>query len=299
MFLGLGSVLLACLSFTGNIDTSGDYQFSNYNNFQLSSSVQNGVDYEIEFVNDYDTLDSGRMVFYLQYENSQYQYMTLTIGQDLVQNPTINYAFNVNYLPNSTEFDVFSFDVYLRCYQYEEDGTLAKTTLVTIREYNRYQVQFGSFLYTDYYRSVISMTFSPYDQATYNALTGYNPPDSYNDGYDKGYTDGYHQGYNDGEYSGDQSYYQDGWNDGYEVGESVGYQDGLTDGQNMDDQMNTIFANIFQVAMVPVNFFLGIFNFEIFGINISSFVTALLTIAVIIIIIKTIVGNTGGGSDGK
>ena len=78
------------------------------------------------------------------------------------------------------------------------------------------------------------------------------------------------------------------------------YQNGYTEGYNEAFEANvtavTIFSGILQIAMVPVNFFLGIFNFEILGINIAGFVSALLTVAVTVIIIRLVIG---GKNDGK
>ena len=43
--------------------------------------------------------------------------------------------------------------------------------------------------------------------------------------------------------------------------------------------------------MVPVNFFLSIFNFEILGINMAGFVSALLTISIVIFLLRLIKGS--------
>lgn len=89
--------------------------------------------------------------------------------------------------------------------------------------------------------------------------------------------------------------YGDGYGVGYDVGRLDGYQEGYTDGYNVgfngDSTAFTIFSGILNIAMVPINFFISIFNFEILGINLSSFVTALLSVMVVIIVIRTITGK--------
>ena len=58
-----------------------------------------------------------------------------------------------------------------------------------------------------------------------------------------------------------------------------------------------IFQGICNIGLMPVNFFLGVLNFEVFGINIGAFVSALLTLAIVIIIVRIIF--SGGNGKGK
>lgn len=97
------------------------------------------------------------------------------------------------------------------------------------------------------------------------------------------YEDGYWDGYNEG--------YEDGNNNGYQSG----YNDGFTEADNLDSTALTILNGIITVGLLPVNFFLAIFNFEVFNINIGAFVSALLTIAIIVIVVRMVVngGNKG------
>lgn len=83
------------------------------------------------------------------------------------------------------------------------------------------------------------------------------------------------------------------WQDGYDEGRVKGYQEGA--GHQMNPEMFTIFNGILNVAMVPVNVFLRIFNWEVYGINIASMVSALLSIAVLIIIIRLVTGKSSSG----
>lgn len=117
------------------------------------------------------------------------------------------------------------------------------------------------------HNSSISLTIEtiPVDQEAWSG--------TWDDGHSEGYTEGY----------------RNGQADGY----ATGYQDALEQGSTA----SVIFSGILSIALVPVNFFLGILNFEVFGINIGAFVSALLTIAIIIIIIRIIFSGGNGKGD--
>lgn len=95
------------------------------------------------------------------------------------------------------------------------------------------------------------------------------------------------------------SSFQDGYNQGVEdgkaIGRDIGYQDGYAQGkedyENQDAQINSIFEGILSVGLLPIEFFLSIFNFEIFGINVTSIVSAILSLCVIIILMRYVLGG--------
>lgn len=124
------------------------------------------------------------------------------------------------------------------------------------------------------------------DETEYNFVTGLIDGNIYNNGYDDGYDSGYSSGYHDGS--------EDGYDSGFDDGRSAGYQEGFYEGVG-DSSMQTIFSGIVQIGMLPVNVFLKIFEFEIFGIDIGAFVSGLLTIALIVIILRSVFG--GGGKN--
>lgn len=101
-----------------------------------------------------------------------------------------------------------------------------------------------------------------------------------------------------------QNGYNEGWNAGndygFEDGYDSGYQNGYNDAEFQLDAQGTtarvIFAGIIDVALLPINFFLACLNFEVFGINIGSFVTATMTVAIVIILFRTIF-NGGNKND--
>lgn len=103
----------------------------------------------------------------------------------------------------------------------------------------------------------------------------------YSSGFSEGEQQGYSQGYDNGLQDGDLQGYQEGYREGYE------------DGAEGDATAVAIFGGILAIGMVPVNFFLAIFNFEVFGINLSGFVSSLLSVAVVIIVLKRVLSTEG------
>lgn len=106
--------------------------------------------------------------------------------------------------------------------------------------------------------------------------------------------------YNDGELfkatykSPSNENFTNGYNQGFKDGEKTGYSNGYSNGLNdgiKDNTIFNIFNGILNIAMVPVNFFLSIFNFEILGINMAGFVSALLTISIVIFLLRLIKGS--------
>lgn len=188
--------------------------------------------------------------------------------------------------------------------------TASSGTLTSGLPYYRYQVKFtyGSTNYFSYYVDWITnldadnyfVDLSPYvftdigdsglrtyllifdrsssnNETVFNLLYDINASASYLDGYDNGFTYGYDNGYIDGTRSGYQS----------------GYVDGLNEGTSFDSTASTIFEGIFDVGLLPVNVFLTIFNFDLFGVNIAGIISGLLTLAVVVIIIRFMLGGKG------
>lgn len=83
----------------------------------------------------------------------------------------------------------------------------------------------------------------------------------------------------------------------YDRGYQAGYDKGYSDGDSVNENMATIFSGIIDIGLLPINVFLDIFNFEVFGINFKPLVAGLLTALVAIIIFRLFVGKGGGGSD--
>lgn len=94
--------------------------------------------------------------------------------------------------------------------------------------------------------------------------------------------------------------YEVGYSDGTENGKAIGYQtgyaDGYSEGVNIDSTAFTIFNGILNIGMIPINFFLAMFDFTILGINISNFVMSVLSVFVTIWLIRMLTGKKTDGN---
>lgn len=97
-----------------------------------------------------------------------------------------------------------------------------------------------------------------------------------------GYTTGYGNGYADGQAQGE------------EIGYGNGYSAGYTEGVATNGTAFTIFNGILGIGMLPINVFLAMLNWEVFGINISNFVMSIMTLAITIWVISTFTGKKEG-----
>lgn len=98
-----------------------------------------------------------------------------------------------------------------------------------------------------------------------------------NQEYKVGYDSGYKVGHSDGEVAG----YSSGNSVGYNSGYNVGYQDGVNSSNTY-----SFFNLISAVIDAPVQAFMGLFNFELLGVNLAGFFTGLLTLAFILTVVK-------------
>lgn len=109
-------------------------------------------------------------------------------------------------------------------------------------------------------------------------LNDFTDNEIYNIGYDYGYRDGYSVGKSDG--------YESGYNVGYSNGYSVGYSDGI------DDSNVYTFGNLLTAVVdVPVSVFISMLDFNIMGFNLLSLVVGLLTLAIICLVVKLLLGG--------
>ena len=93
----------------------------------------------------------------------------------------------------------------------------------------------------------------------------------------------YEQGYNDGVYVGSRDTRAESWQEGYSSGYGAGYNDGV-------DGSEYTFLSLFGAVIdAPIQAFNGLFNFEILGVNMRTFLLAVLTLAIGLFIWKIIV----------
>ncbi len=128
--------------------------------------------------------------------------------------------------------------------------------------------------------------------------------DGRNDGYDVGYNEGftagdaygnetgYREGYENGSYDGYEEGRSDGYDIGYNVskdeiytegyndGSAVGYSKGYTKAENELKAPEKVTDMVIGIFEAPVKLIDGMLGFEIFGINVASFLKVTLTLAI-------------------
>lgn len=105
--------------------------------------------------------------------------------------------------------------------------------------------------------------------------------------------DFYNSGYNNGYQDAKEGFEEEKtgiYNSGFEQGKVAGYNDGYNAGKDVSDNY-TFLGLIGAVFDAPIQAFTGLFNFDILGVNMQGFVLAMLTLAVIIIVIRIALGG--------
>lgn len=91
----------------------------------------------------------------------------------------------------------------------------------------------------------------------------------------------YNQGYQEGLADNQKTIYNSGYSAGYDIGYDKGRINGIAESNDY-----TFLGLIGAVIDAPVSIFSSLFNFTFLGINLWSFITSLLTIALILFVIK-------------
>lgn len=258
-----------------SIETVFNYNFVFSGNITVN---QNGL-YSIY----YDTLTVDFTQYYCVPNNSiEYKPSTVfTLNLDFYYYPGQESGLYFDFVTSVGGYDslnsqeiVFTFpygttDIDYELYQETSSNfyTIGDNEFYYFSNYTISDTEFADDSFTTWYKFNILPSDSVIDSLT-SVLTSSNS---------------YNQGYNDG--------YLVGFDSGENVGYSNGYNQGYNDGFNVDNTVFTIFNGILNVALVPINFFLNIFNFEILGINLKSLISALLTVAVIIIVVRIVTGK--------
>lgn len=100
----------------------------------------------------------------------------------------------------------------------------------------------------------------------------------------------YNAGYSDGQSNGLLSSQQNYYDNGYQAGKTDGYADGYRDG--LDEQDIYTFGNLLTAVVdAPVGVFVSMLDFNIMGFNLLNLVVGLLTLAVICLVVKLILGG--------
>lgn len=261
--------------------TLGDYSIKVYSYYEGSNRVTK-VDFQyrlkqLYFIRNDDSFLTINDLYYFSGDYISYG-SNLIVGTNKIID---SISLRQYYIYVDDDTGTNSFDLGLSLYFAFSDGTGANISFDYVNYDNLigegYEYEEEHTYIMDYLN--ISQTLSNIESNSQNTLDGY---------YNEGYNSGYNNGFADGVES-QQMEMTDTYNAGYSAGYQAGY--------DTDSTIGTIFSGIIQIALVPVNFFLGVFNFEILGINLRAFIQALFTVAITIIIVKAVLGSKGGGSD--
>lgn len=181
---------------------------------------------------------------------------------------TINPMWQFGKKDNSSTYGIsgdWEYLLRIQIYGTDENGKYGWATPISMTFDNPYKYKEGD---------------TPFEVHLYGSMGSgvYNIVRGSGDNNNQGYTQGYNQGYNEG--------FSEGQTNGFKDGKQIGYQQGLTDATNLGE--NPFWALTDAVMFAPVKALQGILNFNIFGTNILGVVTALLTIALIINIIRLV-----------
>ena len=150
----------------------------------------------------------------------------------------------------------------------------------------------GKYVYFSYFDSnnnnfkiafFVSENFE-YPSRTYYFKNALNLTDNeyYNQGFSAGFSDGYNRGNTDGNIAG--------YDTGYKAGNTIGYESGYNKGLNDSNQYT--FVNLIGATIdAPMQYFKSLFNFELLGVNLSSFLMGLFTLCIIVTIVKLCLGR--------
>lgn len=110
----------------------------------------------------------------------------------------------------------------------------------------------------------------------------------YNSGYTQGYSEGSTEGFDKGNALGVETGYENGYSEGQHYGYNIGYERGKYDSEASDYTFLGLFGAIIDA---PLNAFKSMFDFEIFGVNMTGFFLSLFSIAVILVVVKLLIGR--------
>lgn len=107
------------------------------------------------------------------------------------------------------------------------------------------------------------------------------------EGINEGYNQGYESGYGEGLKDNQDLIYNTGYNDGYSTGEDDGYNKGYDIGfSDSQNDKNSFKELMFSIIDAPFNVLGNAFDFEIFGINMSDFLIAIVSLLLVSVVIR-------------
>lgn len=197
----------------------------------------------------------------------------------LVFNRELTNEYNTTYVSDSHDTGYLSYTIVGSKYIIDSDivsVTLGFTNSVNTNNdyyanFIRYNDKNGNFI-TFYFRTFIgASTTNQLEPRTYYFSNSFDLSDN----------EFFQQGYNEGLLDNQSNIYDNGYNTGFDDG----FEDGKITGavEANDYSFFSLFGAIFDA---PVTLFTSLLNFEFLGINLWSFITSLLTLAIILFVIK-------------
>lgn len=147
-------------------------------------------------------------------------------------------------------------------------------TLMSLEFYDQNRTMIMNIIYPSYvvrYEDD-ALFYSPNGMVRYSS---YSVTDS------SSYNEAYNSGYADGNKYGQQLGYDNGYSAGNEAGSASGYSAGYAEGVAASNTYS-FSALIGSVIDVPLHVFKSMFDFEVFGVNLTTFFLSLLTVCIII-----------------
>ena len=204
--------------------------------------------------------DRSSSLFNLQ---GNYRYNSSTDSADFVYTLNTHYNNDYNYMVNMS----------LLFYDDQTDDLLFESSF-TWSLYSSSDIVHTDSYHTDYvtdFRVEVSFKFYFLDESIFNTIL-----DQYHTGYLVGYDDGYGVGATDT------------WIEAYQAGETNGYLHGYSDGMSQVTGSYNL-VNLFgAIADTPIVMLHGMFNFEIFGVNVLTLILSLLTSLMLLFVVKKI-----------
>lgn len=263
-----------------------DFQVININ-WYFKLNYNNSSDYEITLISAESTLGD---FYYTDIEDSGYYLKLNVVGQ---------YPYYIGNASGNAPSDITTFRYNNINYIFNDINDLGTCGIYLADTFTgngtngfRYSISYGStfgntqYFYCFAYDEFLPSGFSLFWGESNNKYTfsdniiNYLKDNAFNG------NNTYSQGLQDG--------YAQGKNDGYAEGKAVGVREGFNEGLEANTTAVTIFNGILSVGLLPINIFLAVFNFEILGINLGSFVSSMLTVCLVIIVIKAVLGGKEG-----
>lgn len=251
-----------------NVEASSlSWSWTNYGKFQLIDS--NGF--------------SNQFIYYYNYQSNQNSTLV-----SLISNQKTNYRYPL-YNSSSNTYG---------CYAFTSSELISDWSWDFLDSYKQYEISYNNILESGsiagpyvYICPRVCSVFAQYHNYVYYVQRV--PSSVYNNQSSCSFTCDYFDGniYDNFSYSVNSElngqYYQNGYgvgyDNGYDNGYDLGYDNGYGVGLSSQGGLNNL---VITIAETPLNFFKGIWDFDILGFNVASFCLGFISIAFVIWIIK-------------